>query len=72
MWNHRPAVGPESPELKVVPIESARSAQKPADTKTRIEKEAFKWLVGQLKWERTLEVLRTYGPAPEHQQRAAA
>jgi hypothetical protein len=44
----------------------------PTEPVSRVEKEAFTWLVNQLKFERTLEVLRTHGPAPERRPRAAA
>jgi hypothetical protein len=71
MWHHE-IVRQERPELELVPIGLARSGQNPIDTKTTAEKEAFAWLIGQLKFERTLEVLRTRGSAPERQQRVAA
>ena len=77
MWHYREIVDHEPPEFdlvpcEVVPIGTARSEQKPADTRSPIEKEAFAWLVSQMKFQRTLEVLRTCGPAPEHQRRTAA
>jgi hypothetical protein len=41
----------------------ARTERAPAESKS--EREALDWLVGQLKFERTLEVLRAQGPEPE-------
>ena len=42
-------------------------------TTTSIESQrALAWIVRQLKWERTLEMLRTEGPAIAHEERVAA
>jgi hypothetical protein len=35
---------------------------------TKLQREAFAWLVSQLMFERTLEVLRNQGPAPDQRQ----
>ena len=77
MWHYREIVDHEPLEFdlvpcEVVPIGSARPEQAPADTRSPIEREAFEWLVSQLRFQRTLEMLRTCGPAKEHQPRAGA
>jgi hypothetical protein len=42
-------------------------------TTTSIESQrALAWIVRQLTWERTLEVLRTDGPAVAHEEQVAA
>ena len=46
--------------------------QDPADTTSIESQRALAWLVQQLKWERTLEVFRTQGRTPDHEERIAA
>ena len=41
------------------------------DTTSIESQRALNWIVRQLKWERTLEVLRTQGPAAAEERKAA-
>jgi hypothetical protein len=69
MWHHRRNVSLENPVFDPVPGVT-RLEEKRADTSA--ENEALSWLAQQLKFERTLEVLRTQGPAPAREERVAA
>ena len=72
MSHHRKTSNHEHREIPLAPIDRSRPEPNPADTDSIESREALAWLVRQLKWERTLEVLRTQGPAPRPTERAAA
>ena len=76
MSHHRKTSGHEFPAIGLAPIGRARPDPTPTPTPTQPDsiesREAMAWLVRQLKWERTLEVLRTEGLAHCLTERVAA
>jgi len=78
MSHDRKTSGHEFPAIGLAPIGRARPDPTPTPTPSPTQtdsiesREAMAWLVRQLKWERTLEMLRTEGLAHRHPERVAA